>query len=66
MPSAPVSLHILDVAGNQRLTKPMIDDFVKNNPKIISSVTWESGGAPDLVGTSSPRSTAATSRSIWS
>src|SRR5665647_3596757 len=28
-PSAPVSLHILDVAGNQKLTRTMIDDFVK-------------------------------------
>jgi putative spermidine/putrescine transport system substrate-binding protein len=54
-PSAPVSLHILDVAGNQKLTRPMIDDFVKNHPDIISSVTWESGGAPDLVGNIKPQ-----------
>jgi putative spermidine/putrescine transport system substrate-binding protein len=54
-PSAPVSLHILDVAGNQKLTQPMIDDFVKAHPDIISSVTWESGGAPDLVGNIKPQ-----------
>jgi len=54
-PSAPVSLHILDVAGNQKLTQPMIDDFVKAHPEIISSVTWESGGAPDLVGNIKPQ-----------
>jgi putative spermidine/putrescine transport system substrate-binding protein len=50
-----VSLHILDVAGNQKLTQAMIDDFVKNNPDIISAVTWESGGAPDLVGNIKPQ-----------
>ncbi len=54
-PSAAVTLHILDVAGNQKLTQPMIDDFVKKNPEIISAVTWESGGAPDLVGNIKPQ-----------
>ena len=54
-PSGPVSLHILDVAGNQKLTQPMIDDFVKQHPDVISSVSWESGGAPDLVGTIKPQ-----------
>ncbi|MCR6491913.1 ABC transporter substrate-binding protein [Cellulomonas sp. P24] len=54
-PSAPVSLHILDVAGNQKLTGPMVDAFVKAHPDIISSVSWESAGAPDLVGTIKPQ-----------
>ena len=54
-PSAPVSLHILDVAGNQKLTGPMVDEFVKAHPDIISSVSWESAGAPDLVGTIKPQ-----------
>jgi len=54
-PSAPVSLHILDVAGNQKLTGPMVDEFVKTHPDIISSVTWESAGAPDLVGNIKPQ-----------
>jgi putative spermidine/putrescine transport system substrate-binding protein len=56
-PSAPVTLHILDVAGNQKLTQPMINDFVKKNPDVISAVTWESGGAPDLVGNIKPQVT---------
>ncbi len=54
-PSAPVSLHILDVAGNQKLTGPMVAAFVKAHPDIISSVSWESAGAPDLVGTIKPQ-----------
>jgi len=54
-PSQPVTLNILDVAGNQKLTGPMVDDFVKNHPDIVSSVTWESAGAPDLVGTIKPQ-----------
>ncbi|OZB89086.1 MAG: ABC transporter substrate-binding protein [Microbacterium sp. 14-71-5] len=54
-PSAPVTLDILDVAGNQKLTGPMVDAFVKAHPEIISSVKWESAGAPDLVGTIKPQ-----------
>ncbi|HEY3548311.1 MAG TPA: extracellular solute-binding protein [Propionicimonas sp.] len=54
-PSAPVTLDILDVAGNKKLTGPMVDAFVKAHPDIISSVKWESAGAPDLVGTIKPQ-----------
>ena len=54
-PSAPVTLNILDVAGNMKLTQGMIDAFVAANPDVISSVTWESGGAPDVVGTIKPQ-----------
>jgi putative spermidine/putrescine transport system substrate-binding protein len=54
-PSAPVTLNILDVAGNQKLTGPMVDAFIKDNPDVISAVTWESAGAPDLVGTIKPQ-----------
>lgn len=54
-PSAPVTLNILDVAGNQKLTGPMVDAFVAANPDVISSVTWESAGAPDLVGSIKPQ-----------
>jgi putative spermidine/putrescine transport system substrate-binding protein len=54
-PSAPVTLNILDVAGNQKLTGPMVDQFVQEHPDVISSVTWESAGSPDLVGTIKPQ-----------
>ncbi|MCL2490192.1 MAG: extracellular solute-binding protein, partial [Propionibacteriaceae bacterium] len=49
-PSSPVTLNILDVAGDLQLTQGMIDEFVKNNPDIISSVTYDTGTAPDLPG----------------
>jgi putative spermidine/putrescine transport system substrate-binding protein len=54
-PSEPVTLNILDVAGNQKLTGPMVDAFVEDHPDIISSVSWESAGSPDLVGTIKPQ-----------
>jgi len=49
-PSKPVTLNILDIAGNLQLTQGMIDTFVANNPDIISSVTYDTGTAPDMPG----------------
>lgn len=54
-PSAPVKLHILDVAGATRITQRGFEEFAKANPDIISEITWETGGAPDLVGTIKPQ-----------
>ncbi len=54
-PSKPVELNILDVAGNLKLTQPMIDEFVEKHPDIISSVTYETGGAPDVTGVVKPQ-----------
>ena len=50
MPKSPVTLNILDVAGDLQLTQGMIDDFKANNPDIVSSVTTSSASAPELVG----------------
>jgi putative spermidine/putrescine transport system substrate-binding protein len=49
-PSEPVTLNILDVAGNLQLTQPMIDDFVAKNPDIVSRVTTEKSTAPEMAG----------------
>jgi len=49
-PSQPVTLNILDVAGNLQLTQGMIDDFVKQHPDVISKVTYSKAPSPDLVG----------------
>jgi putative spermidine/putrescine transport system substrate-binding protein len=49
-PSAPVTLNIVDVAGNLQLTQPMLDDFVKEHSDIISKVNTSTAKAPDLPG----------------
>ena len=54
-PSAPVALNILDVAGAQKEVGQMVTDYATAHPDIISAVTWETGGAPDLVGTIKPQ-----------
>lgn len=50
LPTKPITLHILDVAGDLTTSKPLIADFVKANPKLISKVEYESGSADDVAG----------------
>ncbi len=50
VPSAPVTLNILDVAGNLQLTKGMIENFKAAHPEIVSNVTYSTATAPELAG----------------
>jgi putative spermidine/putrescine transport system substrate-binding protein len=47
-PSKPVTLNILDVAGNLQLTKPAIEAFKSKYPQIVADVTTSTGTSPDL------------------
>ncbi|HEY1914715.1 MAG TPA: hypothetical protein VGH27_03980, partial [Streptosporangiaceae bacterium] len=47
-PSAPVTLNILDVAGNLALTKPAIEAFKSAHPEMVSNITYTTGTAPDV------------------
>lgn len=49
-PSEAVTLNILDVAGNKQLTEGIFNDFVSEHPDVVSGVTWETAGAPDMAG----------------
>jgi putative spermidine/putrescine transport system substrate-binding protein len=49
-PKNPVTLNIIDVAGNLQLTQGMIDEFVKTHPKVIKKVTYTKATAPELPG----------------
>ncbi|HLY27037.1 MAG TPA: extracellular solute-binding protein [Aggregatilineales bacterium] len=49
-PSKPVTLQIIDVAGQQQLVQGMIDNYVKANPDKVSSVSWVKDTAPNLPG----------------
>jgi len=49
-PSEAVTLNVLDVAGNLQLTQGMIDEFVAQNPEVVSRVTYEKAAAPEMAG----------------
>ncbi|CDN60178.1 TPA: ABC transporter substrate-binding protein [Burkholderia cenocepacia] len=48
--AAPVSLNIVDVAGNLQLTQKAIEAFKEKNPTLVSNVTFTNAPAPQLPG----------------
>ncbi|MXN76006.1 extracellular solute-binding protein [Burkholderia sp. 4701] len=48
--AAPVSINVVDVAGNLQLTQKAIDVFREKNPNLVSTVTFTNAPAPQLPG----------------
>ncbi|MBN3787784.1 extracellular solute-binding protein [Burkholderia sp. Ac-20353] len=48
--AAPVSINIVDVAGNLQLTQKAIEAFRDKNPNLVSTVTFTNAPAPQLPG----------------
>ncbi|MEP7288870.1 MAG: extracellular solute-binding protein [Chloroflexota bacterium] len=49
-PSKPVTLQIIDVAGQKQLTGAMIDNYAKANPDKVANVEYITDTAPNLPG----------------
>ncbi|MFF5262661.1 extracellular solute-binding protein [Actinomadura viridis] len=49
-PSRPVTLNIVDVAGNLQLTQQIFENYKARNPKLVSRVTYTKVTAPELAG----------------
>src|ERR1700758_2329593 len=50
LPTEPVSLNVVDVAGQLQLTQRAMDDFAKANPKLVSKISYSQAPAPELPG----------------
>ncbi|HEX5327947.1 MAG TPA: extracellular solute-binding protein, partial [Acetobacteraceae bacterium] len=50
LPKSPVSLNIIDVAGNLQLTQPAFEDYRKAKPNLVSTITFTKASAPELPG----------------
>ncbi|MBR7961370.1 extracellular solute-binding protein [Burkholderia vietnamiensis] len=48
--AGPVSLNVVDVAGNLQLTQKAIDAFKEKNPNLVANVTFTNAPAPQLPG----------------
>ena len=48
--AAPVTLNIVDVAGNLALTQDAIENFQKKHPDLVSKVNFTKAPAPELPG----------------
>jgi putative spermidine/putrescine transport system substrate-binding protein len=49
-PASPVTLNVLDVAGNLQLTQGMIDDFAAKHADTVAKTTYSKATAPELAG----------------
>ena len=50
LPTSPVTLNIVDVAGNLALTQKAIETYRAKNPKLVSKITFTKAPAPELPG----------------
>lgn len=50
LPASPVSLNVVDVAGQLQLTQRAMEDFAKANPKLVAKINFSQAPAPELPG----------------
>jgi putative spermidine/putrescine transport system substrate-binding protein len=50
LPSSPVAINVVDVAGQLQLTQRAMDTFAKENPQLVSKMTYSQAPAPELPG----------------
>jgi putative spermidine/putrescine transport system substrate-binding protein len=50
MPTSPVTLNFVDVAGNLALTQKAIEAYRDKNPKLVSKINFTKAPAPELPG----------------
>jgi putative spermidine/putrescine transport system substrate-binding protein len=50
LPKSPVTLNVIDVAGNLALTQKAIENYRKAHPELVSKITFTKAPAPELAG----------------
>ncbi|WP_291422621.1 extracellular solute-binding protein [Acidocella sp.] len=50
LPTSPVSLSIVDVAGTLALTRPAFDAYLAQKPHLVSKIVYSAAPAPELPG----------------
>jgi len=50
LPTSPVTLSVIDVAGNLALTQKAIENYRKAKPNLVSRITFTKAPAPELAG----------------
>ncbi len=47
-PKSPVTINVIDVAGNLALTRPALDTYKAAKPNFVSVMTFTQSAAPEL------------------
>ena len=50
LPTSPVALNVIDVAGNLALTQKAMEAYAAANPKLVSAITFNKATSPELPG----------------
>ena len=50
MPTSPVTINVVDVAGNLALTQDAMEEYAKKNPKLVSKFNFTKAPSPELPG----------------
>jgi putative spermidine/putrescine transport system substrate-binding protein len=50
LPTSPVTLNVIDVAGNLALTQKAIENYRKAKPSLVSRISFTKATAPELAG----------------
>ena len=50
MPKGPVTINVIDVAGDLALTQAAIEGYQAKHPELVSKVTFNKAPAPELAG----------------
>jgi putative spermidine/putrescine transport system substrate-binding protein len=50
LPPAPVMLNVIDVAGQLQLTQRAMEQYAKENPRLVSKISFTQAPAPELPG----------------
>ena len=49
MPSSPVTINVVDVAGNLALTQDAMEEYAKKNPKLVAKFNFTKAPSPELL-----------------
>lgn len=49
-PKSPLTLNVIDAAGNLALTQPAFDNYRKNHPDLVSRIAFTKAPSPELPG----------------
>lgn len=50
LPSSPVELNVVDVAGNLALTQPALEAYAAAHPELVSKINFTKAPSPELAG----------------
>ncbi|MET4590606.1 extracellular solute-binding protein [Arthrobacter sp. 754] len=50
LPTEPLTINVVDVAGNLQLSQKIFDNYQKEHPELVKEFTFQKVNAPELVG----------------